>query len=307
MTMTEATGSAAPARRATPIEAAAPYTVPQPPAAIDAAIWPSIATVPSGLKARVAGRVADAIFKAAVRRLPLEVRYPDGTVLRQGAPHPGTAYPVMTMNRPGGVRRPARRRRTDRPGRVLHGRGLGRRRPHRRHGGLRRPRRDAGARAAAEAARALPAAPAAEGTQHRAEHPLQHLPALRPLQRALRHVPGRDHDLLQRAVPGIRRGAAGRRLGRTGRRAAGQDRPAAGQGRRRGGHPGAGNRHRLGRAGPAGRRRAAPPSTPSPSPASSRSWPASASPTPATPTPSPSSSRTTARWRASTTPSSPSR
>ena len=44
-------------------------------------IWPSIATVPSGLKAAVAGRVAEAIFKAAVRRLPLEVRYPDGTVL----------------------------------------------------------------------------------------------------------------------------------------------------------------------------------------------------------------------------------
>ena len=106
-----------------------------------------------------------------------------------------------------GVRGPARRRRTDRPGRVLHGRRLGRRRPHRRHGGLRRPRRNAGARAAAETARPLPAAPAAEGTQHRAEHPLEHLPALRPLQRALRHVPGRDHDLLQRALPGI---AAGR-------------------------------------------------------------------------------------------------
>ena len=78
MTMTEATGSGA-ARRTN--EAAAPYTVPQPPAVVDAGIWPSIATVPSGLKAAVAGRVAEAIFKAAVRRLPLEVRYPDGTVL----------------------------------------------------------------------------------------------------------------------------------------------------------------------------------------------------------------------------------
>jgi len=96
VTMTEATGSGA-ARRTN--EAAAPYTVPQPPAVVDAAIWPSIATVPAGLKTAVAGRVAEAIFKAAVRRLPLEVRYPDGTVLGKAAA-PGHTYPVMTMNRP---------------------------------------------------------------------------------------------------------------------------------------------------------------------------------------------------------------
>ena len=96
MTMTEATGSGA-ARRTN--EAAAPYAVPQPPAVVDAAIWPSIATVPAGLKTAVAGRVAEAIFKAAVRRLPLEVRYPDGTVLGKAAA-PGHTYPVMTMNRP---------------------------------------------------------------------------------------------------------------------------------------------------------------------------------------------------------------
>ncbi|HSL38151.1 MAG TPA: class I SAM-dependent methyltransferase [Arthrobacter sp.] len=96
MTMTEATGSGA-TRRAD--EAAAPYTVPQPPAVVDAGIWPSIAAVPSGLKVAVAGRVAEAIFKAAVRRLPLEVRYPDGTVLGKPAT-PGQTYPVMTLNRP---------------------------------------------------------------------------------------------------------------------------------------------------------------------------------------------------------------
>ena len=88
-----------------------PYTVPQPPAVIDAAIWPGIATVPSGLKAAVAGRVAEAIFKAAVRRLPLQVRYPDGSVLGRHASAKGTAagpaaaepaatHPVMTINRP---------------------------------------------------------------------------------------------------------------------------------------------------------------------------------------------------------------
>ncbi|WP_442856212.1 class I SAM-dependent methyltransferase [Arthrobacter sp. U41] len=80
-----------------------PYTVPQPPAVVDADIWPGIATVPSGLKAAVAGRVAEAIFKAAVRRLPLEVRYPGGTVLGKHASVQAgalTAYPVMTINRP---------------------------------------------------------------------------------------------------------------------------------------------------------------------------------------------------------------
>ncbi|MCX6500389.1 MAG: class I SAM-dependent methyltransferase [Arthrobacter sp.] len=89
---------------------AVPYTVPQPPAVIDAAIWPSIATVPSGLKAKLAGRAADAIFRAAVRRLPLEVRYPDGTVLgkaqseqqqlEQKQSERGGSVPVMTMHRP---------------------------------------------------------------------------------------------------------------------------------------------------------------------------------------------------------------
>ncbi len=95
MTMTEAPGSGTGQAQGTArssavnggavksgaVKSRVPYTVPQPPVTIDAAIWPSIATVPSSLKARVAGRAADAIFKAAVRRLPLEVRYPDGTVL----------------------------------------------------------------------------------------------------------------------------------------------------------------------------------------------------------------------------------
>jgi cyclopropane-fatty-acyl-phospholipid synthase len=123
VTITEATGSAAgqpansrptPARGGhaagstvpdpTVTHGAVPYSVPQPPAVIDAAIWPSIATRPGSLKARVAGRIAEAIFKAAVRTLPLEVRYPDGTVLGKAvtgpAAEPGHPYPVMTLNRP---------------------------------------------------------------------------------------------------------------------------------------------------------------------------------------------------------------
>lgn len=107
MTIAEATGSAAgrrheatPARRPVILPAGpVPYTVPPAPDVVDAAIWPGIATVPSSLKARVAGPAADAIFKAAVRRLPLEVRYPDGVVLGKAAV-PGRTYPVMTINRP---------------------------------------------------------------------------------------------------------------------------------------------------------------------------------------------------------------
>ena len=113
MTMTEATGSAkgartqsagrGPRRHRSP--GTVPYTVPQPPGAVDAGIWPSIATVPSASRPAVAGRAADAIFKAAVRRLPIEVRYPDGSVLGT-APSAGDGsgsgkrVPVMTINRP---------------------------------------------------------------------------------------------------------------------------------------------------------------------------------------------------------------
>jgi len=118
VTITEATGSAAgqPANsrptsartghalNTTISDSTVPYSVPRPPAVIDATIWPSIATTPDSLKARVAGRIADAIFKAAVRTLPLEVRYPDGTVLGKAATgpaaEPGHPYPVMTLNRP---------------------------------------------------------------------------------------------------------------------------------------------------------------------------------------------------------------
>lgn len=110
MTMTEATGSAAGRATAQAAPAGAhtgtgtvPYTVPQPPGAVDAGIWPSIAKAPSGLKAALAGRAADAIFRAAVRGLPLEVRYPDGTVLGTAGSvgsGSGKSVPVMTINRP---------------------------------------------------------------------------------------------------------------------------------------------------------------------------------------------------------------
>ena len=83
----------------------------------------------------------------------------------------------------------------------------------------------------------------------------QHPPPLRPVQRAVRAVPRRDHDLLVGAVRTDPRRPTGRLRPRRG--PAPQDRPAARPGRRRAGHPAAGDRHRLGRAGDPGRRAAA--------------------------------------------------
>ena len=70
--------------------------VPASPAAIDPDRWPGVAAPPSGLKAEVAGKAAGLLFKGAVKRLPLRVEYPDGSVLGTGGP----GAPVMTMLRP---------------------------------------------------------------------------------------------------------------------------------------------------------------------------------------------------------------
>ena len=72
------------------------FRVPPAPAAIDAEVWPGVARPPAGIKAQVAGRAAEALFRAAARRLPLRVEYPNGTVLGTGGPD----EPVMTMVRP---------------------------------------------------------------------------------------------------------------------------------------------------------------------------------------------------------------
>lgn len=70
--------------------------VPAAPATIDPALWPGVAQPPSGLKADVAGKAAGLMFRGAVKRLPLRVEYPDGSVLGMGGPD----APVMTMLRP---------------------------------------------------------------------------------------------------------------------------------------------------------------------------------------------------------------
>ena len=103
MTMTDENGTASAAQ----VSKAKPGTrhpvsgwngarVPAAPATIDPDFWPGVAHAPSGTKALLAGKAAGLLFKAAVRRLPLRVAYPDGTVLGTGGP----AAPVMTLVRP---------------------------------------------------------------------------------------------------------------------------------------------------------------------------------------------------------------
>jgi cyclopropane-fatty-acyl-phospholipid synthase len=103
MTMTDESGTAATAEITAATSAARhPVTghavagVPASPATIDPDVWPGVAHAPSGTKAVVAGKAAGLLFKAAVRRLPLHVAYPDGSVLGAGGPD----APVMTMLRP---------------------------------------------------------------------------------------------------------------------------------------------------------------------------------------------------------------
>ncbi|MHA7291252.1 class I SAM-dependent methyltransferase [Arthrobacter sp. MDT3-24] len=103
MTMTDENGTAATAEVSAAKSAARhPVTghtaagVPASPATIDPEVWPGVAHAPSGTKALVAGKAAGLLFKAAVRRLPLRIAYPDGSVLGTGGPD----APVMTMLRP---------------------------------------------------------------------------------------------------------------------------------------------------------------------------------------------------------------
>ncbi len=102
MTMTDENGTAAApeATAKTPVRplgtAQGSAAVPAAPATIDPDVWPGVAQAPSGTKALVAGKAAGLLFKAAVRRLPLRVSYPDGSVLGTG----GAEAPVMTMLRP---------------------------------------------------------------------------------------------------------------------------------------------------------------------------------------------------------------
>ncbi|WP_435278221.1 class I SAM-dependent methyltransferase [Rhodococcus yananensis] len=58
--------------------------LPTPRASVDATRWPGLASVPGGLRTRVAAVIADRLFRNAAARLDVRVEYPDGTVLGGG-------------------------------------------------------------------------------------------------------------------------------------------------------------------------------------------------------------------------------
>ncbi|RRQ26403.1 class I SAM-dependent methyltransferase [Rhodococcus sp. Eu-32] len=62
---------------------------------IDRDVWPGIACAPAGVKATVAGPIADALFRRAVNRLPIRVLLQDGTLIGGGT----AESPLMTIRR----------------------------------------------------------------------------------------------------------------------------------------------------------------------------------------------------------------
>ncbi|MGW0178873.1 class I SAM-dependent methyltransferase [Nocardia sp. NPDC003345] len=60
--------------------------------------WPEVDRLPTGLRAALAAPVADRLFRRAVRRLPLRVVYPDGTIIGQRPADPST--PLLELHRP---------------------------------------------------------------------------------------------------------------------------------------------------------------------------------------------------------------
>ena len=205
---------------------------------VDPGRWPDIAHVPNS-PARAA--IAKRLFRHAVKRLPMRVVEPDGKWSGGGT---GTD-PVFRLVRPDAFYNRLGADGDDRVRRGLHGRRLDDRRSPRGAVGVRREHARHDPAGAAQAAQRRAQRPAEAPRQHDRGRAAEHPPALRPVQRAVRIVPRRDHDLL---VGRVRRRAE--RLTRDARgRPAAQDRPTArlGRGRRR--HPAAGDRHRLGRAG----------------------------------------------------------
>ena len=220
-------------------------------AAIDPDRWPDVVAVPQN---RLRGAVAERLVRHAVRSLPLRVTTADGKRFGAGAADRSGLHLVRPEDfyrrlAAGGLigfgesfmagdwtsRRPARP--ADRDG---------------------RPDGHPDPAAAAAAAARRGARPAGRPGQHGDRLAGQHPPALRPVQRAVRAVPGPVADLLLGAVRG--RSRTQRRV--ADRRAAPQDRPAARPGRGERRQLGARDRHRLGRAEHPGGRVAAPGSPP---------------------------------------------
>ena len=262
--------------------------------------------MPLGLSTSNAGRTsrrspppgsAPAVARILLRRVVQQTGVRDRAARRHGVGQGRRAHdhgrPSRAVPLPAGPRRPDRLRR------GLHGGRLGQRRAGRRahpdgarHG-------VAGPAGVAVAAALVQRAAPDRGGQRPRRRAAQHRPALRPVQRAVRDLPRRDHELLLGAVQRTRRVA--------GRGPAPQGRPDPRRRRSDCGQHGARDRDRLGRAGPAGRRPGRPRHQRHAVRASRPHSRASGSSRPGSPTGSRSGSRTTATSRAASTRSSASR
>jgi len=63
---------------------------------IDTIRWPDLAPIRASVRSRVESSVADVLFRQAVRRLPVRVHYPDGSMIGAG----DATSPVMELHRP---------------------------------------------------------------------------------------------------------------------------------------------------------------------------------------------------------------
>ena len=68
---------------------------------IDSVRWPNVARVPGGPLGVVSGSIADRLLRRAAARLPLRLRYPDGSVV--GAADP--TLPTLVIHRPDALAR----------------------------------------------------------------------------------------------------------------------------------------------------------------------------------------------------------
>lgn len=66
--------------------------------AVDNGTWPGLFDVPAGLRATVAAKVADRLFRRAVGHLDVRIEYPDGTLV--GADHNKSILPRMIIRNP---------------------------------------------------------------------------------------------------------------------------------------------------------------------------------------------------------------
>ena len=140
--------------------------------------------------------IADRLLRRAAARLPLRLVYPDGTVV--GAADP--TVPTLVIHQPRSAGPPHRSAWPDRLRRVLHGRRMVVGRPHRGVDGLRHVGGRPGAARTAAAAADRPGVSAALARRQPRSGAAQRRRALRLVQRPVRRVPRRDHDLLVRAV-----------------------------------------------------------------------------------------------------------